>query len=109
MSKAFIKPLDQRKRDDMPDLDYSCEGERGKREGLQHRDDLGHDERSVAIPAIDQDSRKWGQKERRSLAGEADGSEEHGGSGQPVDQPAGSERVIQVPIREMLCPPKKRR
>ena len=62
-----------------------------KRERLQERQHLRHDEHAMPIPAIDVDAGERREKQRGDLAEEADQAEQKSGIGQPVDEPAGGD------------------
>ena len=52
---------------------------------------LRPNEKLAAIQAVDPDAGEGGKEESGNLAGETNGAEEHGRSGEPVDKPGGGD------------------
>jgi hypothetical protein len=73
------------------DGDDFGEGERGQGEGLNAGEDLGPDKELAAIEAVDKYSGEGREEEGGDLSGEADGAEEQGRAGEPVDEPTGGD------------------
>ena len=63
----------------------------------------------MTIPAIDQNAGEGSENERGDLSEESDDAEEEYGAGEPIYEPAGRVRVIQVPTSETVWPLKKSR
>src|SRR5579863_1405389 len=55
--------LSQPQPNDFANGNDSGQSQSGQREGLQHRENLRHNEGLVAVPAVHPDTRKWSQKE----------------------------------------------
>ena len=88
MSNAFTSPWTTLSPMIERDRDPPRQGQRGQREGLQHRHGLRRDEQPVAVPPIDVDAGERADEERGELPREADDAEEEGRSGQAIDEPA---------------------
>jgi hypothetical protein len=73
--------------DDFVNVDVMAEGKNGEREGLQHRQELRHDQNLAAIEAVHPDSGDGREKKCGDLAGEADDTEQEGRTGETIDEP----------------------
>jgi hypothetical protein len=68
-----------------------AEGERGEREGLQHRERLRDEQNIATIQPVYPDSRERREKKCGNLSREADDSEQEGRAGEAIDKPAGGQ------------------
>ncbi len=80
--------LDEGQQDDLPYSDDSAQRERRQSQRLRHREDLRNDKRAVAVPAVRPDSGGRRQEKRGDLPSESYDSQQSGGVGEAVDQPA---------------------
>ena len=95
LAAGHVEAVDDALRDaedeDQGNGDVAGEGKRGEDERLQHGGGLRPDEHLAAVEAVDPDAGEGCEEEGGNLAGKADGAEQHGRSGEAVDEPGGGD------------------
>ena len=91
MSKALMVPCSALSQMISVNVDVMAEGENGKREGLQHCQDLRYEQNLAAIEAIHPHSGDGREKEGGDLSREADDAEQERRAGEAIDEPASGE------------------
>jgi hypothetical protein len=76
-----------REDEDVPDLDFVGEGERGQDEGKDHGGGLGGDDDTLAVHTIGGNATDRRHEKNWDLTGEADCAEQCAGAGEAVNEP----------------------